>query len=154
MPSHSPSWPTQKTFHVTYHDLDVLNHLNHATYFVFMETLRCEYYLSRVGSLDPKALDIIIAEAACRYLAPAFYQTEILGEVVPALPLGRTSFVLLYRFTSPDRSLTYARGRTVVVTFDYQRSQKEEIPPDLRNQLEKEAIDPQTEGWTGPSLPS
>ncbi|MCI4370162.1 MAG: thioesterase family protein, partial [Thermoplasmata archaeon] len=81
-----PAWPTQRRFTVFYHDLDVLGHLNHAVYFPYMETLRCDYYLQTMGSLDPSRLDIILAEASCRYLAPAFYGTEMIGEVAPASP--------------------------------------------------------------------
>jgi acyl-CoA thioester hydrolase len=115
----STAWPAQRRFTVFYHDLDVLGHLNHAVYFPYMETLRCDYYLRTIGSLDPSQLDIILAEASCRYLAPAFYGTEMIGEVAPAAPLGRTSFSLLYRFRDPsDPSQLYARGRTVVVCYD------------------------------------
>jgi acyl-CoA thioester hydrolase len=143
-----PAWPTQRRFTVFYHDLDVLGHLNHAVYFPYMETLRCDYYLQTMGSLDPSRLDIILAEASCRYLAPAFYGTEMIGEVAPASPLGRTSFSLLYRFRDPnDTAKVYARGRTVVVCYDYATNRKKEIPADRRPKLERDAVDPASEGW-------
>ena len=93
-----------------------------------METLRCDYYLPVLGETDPAKLDIILAEASCRYLAPVRYGMEVLGEVAPARPLGRTSFSLLYRFRDPDGTTVYARGRTVVVCFDYEKDRKKEIP--------------------------
>ncbi len=143
------SWPVHRTFPVTYHDLDVLNHLNHAVYFPWMETLRCDYYLPLLTSIDPHDLDIIVAEAACRYLAPVSYGSEVLGEVAPARPLGRTSFSLLYRFRLVDRpDLVVARGRTVIVCYDYARTSKKEIPPDRRARLERDAVDPGPEGWS------
>ena len=149
-PSSSPPWPVRRTFPIIYHDIDALNHLNHAAYFRFMETLRCDYYLPFLGHSDPTKLDIIIAEATCRYLAPVVYGQKLLGEVVPALPLGRTSFSLLYRFRSAalDDPTLYARGRTVVVMFDYAANRKKEIPGPLRALLEKDGIDPSSEGWT------
>jgi acyl-CoA thioester hydrolase len=147
-PTPTHPWPTQRKFTVFYHDLDVLGHLNHAVYFPYMETLRCDYYLQTLGTLDPSNLDIILAEASCRYLAPAFYGTEMIGEVAPASPLGRTSFSLLYRFRDPNDSKTwYARGRTVVVCFDYTANRKKEIPSERRALLERDAVDPATEGW-------
>jgi acyl-CoA thioester hydrolase len=142
------SWRVRRRFQIPYHDLDVLDHLNHAAYFVYMETLRCDYYLPLIGGpLDPTHLDIIIAEASCRYLAPVAYGAELVGEVAPAAPLGRTSFTLLYRFTSPDTGTVCARGRTVVVCYDYARNSKKEIPPDRRSVMERDAVDPATEGW-------
>ena len=144
----NPPWPARRKFYVPYHDLDVLDHLNHAAYFAYMETLRCDYYLPMVGTpLDPTRLDIIIAEATCRYLAPVPYGSELVGEVAPAAPLGRTSFTLLYRFRLEGTDTMTARGRTVVVCYDYARGRKQEIPPERRAQMEREAVDPSAEGW-------
>lgn len=140
-------WPTRRRFYVPYHDLDVLNHLNHAAYFPYMETLRCDYYLPIVGATDPSRLDIIIAEASCRYLAPVPYGVELDGEVAPARPLGRTSFPLLYRFSIVGTDTVVARGRTVVVSYDYARGTKQELPPTVRARLERDAVDPASEGW-------
>jgi acyl-CoA thioester hydrolase len=141
-------WPGRRRFPVAYHDLDVLNHLNHAAYFPMMETLRCEYYLPLLGTTDPSALDIIVAEATCRYRAPVRFGAELLGEVAPARPLGGTSFTLLYRF-STEGTLT-AQGRTVLVSYDYERASKKPIPPSIRTVLERDAVDPVSEGWVAP----
>ena len=144
-PSHP--WPTTRRFYVPYHDLDVLNHLNHAAYFPYMETLRCDYYLPLLGATDPTKIDIIIAEAACRYVAPVPYGAELVGEVAPARPLGRTSFTLLYRFTLAGTSTVTARGRTVSVVYDYGTGTKKEIPAARRQTMERDAVDPKDEGW-------
>lgn len=147
IPSPTPTpWPVQRRFFVPYHDIDVLNHLNHAAYFVYMETLRCDYYLPFLPSRDPTQLDIIILEATCRYLAPVALGQILLGEVAPARPIGRTSFTLLYRFRDEKGRLT-ARGKTVVVCYDYTSSSKKEIPPKVRAALEAQAVDPTSEGW-------
>ncbi len=147
-PATDRPWPVRRRFYVPYHDLDVLDHLNHAAYFPYMETLRCDYYLPLLGvPLSPKHLDIIIAEAACRYLAPVPYGAELDGEVAPAAPLGRTSFSLLYRFRIVGSDVVAARGRTVVVCYDYAKGTKKEIPPKHRAIMERDAVDPSTEGW-------
>jgi acyl-CoA thioesterase FadM len=112
-----------------------------------METLRCDYYLPLLSSIDPTQIDLIIAEAACRYLAPVPYGAELVGEVAPARPLGRTSFTLLYRFTLAGTSTVTARGRTVSVVYDYSKREKREIPPARRAVLERDAVDPGDEGW-------
>ncbi len=146
-PPAAAPWRVRRRFYVPYHDLDVLNHLNHAAYFPYMETLRCDYYLPLLGPLDPSRLDIIIAEATCRYLAPVGYGAELVGEVAPARPIGRTSFTLLYRFTIAGTSTVAARGRTVVVCYDYAAGAKQPIPSDRRTVLERDAVDPASEGW-------
>ncbi len=142
-----PGWRVHRRFPATYHDIDLLRHLNHAAYFPMMETLRCDYYLPLLGTTDPSKLDIIVAEATCRYLAPVVYGTELEGEVAPSRPLGRTSFTLLYRFTDLAQGTVVARGRTVVVVYDYASETPVPIPPDRRSVLERDAVDPTTEGW-------
>ena len=142
-----PAWPLARRFVVAYHELDVLNHLNHAAYFPMMETLRCAYYLPLLGTPDPSRLDIILAEASCRYLAPVGYAAELVGEVAPARPIGRTSFALLYRFREATTGTRTARGRTVVVVYDYATGTKRPIPDDRRHRLERDAVDPVPEGW-------
>lgn len=112
-----------------------------------METLRCDYYLPVLGVSDPRQLDIILAEATCRYLAPVRYGAELLGEVAPAAPPGRTSFSLLYRFRDASTGAVTARGRTVVVCYDYQQESKREILPHVRTVLERDGVDPKSEGW-------
>jgi acyl-CoA thioesterase FadM len=128
----------------------VLGHVNHAVYFTLMETLRCEYYLKLRGlAPDVRALDIIVAEATCRYLAPAGYDTELIGEIAPVRDgVGRTSFVLLYRFGGSQGPRVYARGRTAIVAYDYERGSKKAVSPELRAALERDAVDPEPEGWT------
>ena len=125
----------------------MLNHLNHAAYFPLMETLRCDYYLPLLGTTDPRRIDVIIAEATCRYLAPVEYGATLLGEVAPARPLGRTSFALLYRFTVDGTATVSARGRTVIVAYDYARGAKRELAAERRTALERDAVDPAAEGW-------
>jgi acyl-CoA thioester hydrolase len=147
LPTPTVPWRVRRDFYVPYHDLDVLNHLNHAAYFPYMETLRCDYYLPLLGPLDPSRLDIIIAEVSCRYLAPVGYGATLVGEVAPARPLGTTSFALLYRFTIAGTSTVAARGRTVVVCYDYAQGTKKPIPTERRTVMERDAVDPATEGW-------
>ncbi len=141
-------WPISRRFSVTYHDIDVLRHLNHAAYLPMMETLRCAYYLDVLGTDDPAQLDIIVAEASCRYLAPVAYGTELFGEVAPVRPLGRSSFTLAYRFRDTTHDRPCALGRTVIVTYDYAQNVKKEIPAARRRRFEADAVDPVSTGWT------
>ncbi|MHB1435116.1 MAG: acyl-CoA thioesterase [Thermoplasmata archaeon] len=150
-PSRNPSvtpFRVQRRFHVPYADIDMLQHLNHAAYFRYMETLRCDYYVPFISSSNnPAELDIIIAEATCRYLAPVQFNSVLIGEVAPARPLGRSSFQLLYRFRRETDGVVTARGRTVVVCYDYAKASKKEIPPERRRLMELDSADPSEEGW-------
>jgi acyl-CoA thioester hydrolase len=144
-------WRVHRRFYVPYHDIDALNHLNHVAYFPMMETLRCDYYLPLLASTDPATLDIIIAEATCRFLAPVLYGSELLGEIAPARPLGKSSFSFLYRFSDAVTGTVTARGRTVVVCYDYTKGSKKPIPDDRRRVIDQDSVDPASEGWPAPA---
>jgi acyl-CoA thioester hydrolase len=150
------AWPSRREFPVEYRYLDVLNHLNHAVYFGFMETLRCDYYLSLGGSVNPADLDIILAEASCQYLSPVRYGATLIGEVAPGLPIGRSSFSLLYRFHESVNQTPTARGRTVQVCYDYSTGQKKEITAARRAVLERDGVplDWQEGGGGVPTAPT
>ncbi len=135
LPPPSPlPWPYTRSFRIEYADVDLLNHLNHAAYFRFMETLRCDYYLRLLGSLDPKHFDIIIAEAACRYLAPVAFDTELQGEVAPAGPLAKPASRCSTVFATPPL--------TGSPPGDVRWSLRTTMEPESRNRSSHESVRP------------
>lgn len=117
---------------VRYADLDAQGHVNHATYFTYMEQARFEYMttlgLWRPGQ-DFLSVGTIVAEATCTYKRPI-----LLGQTVEVAVrtarLGRKSTILEYRLmVSGDEVAT---GQTVQVAYDYVAGQSIPIPADWR----------------------
>jgi acyl-CoA thioester hydrolase len=112
---------------ILYSDIDAQRHLNNVAYCTFMEHARVTY-LREVGLWDGKdfgAVGMILADAQCSYLAPAF-----LGECVTVWVrvshLGTKSFHFEYRLET-ERT-TIATGQTVQVCYDYGRQASIPMP--------------------------
>lgn len=121
---------------VAYVDVDVMDHVNNAMYFTYMETARCHYYLRLTGLKRIRDLDIIVASQRCDYLRGLRYDEEFDLTVWPSR-IGTTSFTLSYVFRSP-RGQIVARGETVIVAFDYAKNAKKPIAPALRKKLQQD----------------
>lgn len=129
---------------VTYRDVDIMDHVNNAAYFTYMETARCHYYMKLRNVTKPKGLDIIVAAQSCQYLRGLVYDEVFDVHVWPSR-IGTTSFTLSYAMRTPDGEIV-ARAETVIVMFDYDANAKKPIDPELRQRLE-------TDLAKGPGVP-
>jgi acyl-CoA thioester hydrolase len=119
-------------------DLDALNHLNNTIYFRLMEECRFQLLLA-AGITIPARQGPILAHASCDFLKAMTYPA--LARVRHTVTrLGRSSIefeLTIERSDEPQR--LYARGRNVLVWFDYEAERSAPWPDDvlvrLRQQL-------------------
>jgi acyl-CoA thioester hydrolase len=137
MPLDQPIFHFSTPIEVRFSDLDAFHHVNNAVYFTYMEQARFQY-LKRVGLFDGtiSSLGIIIAEAACTYLAPIVFDQNIVIRV-RATHLKNSSFVFEYSLDDADSGRVMATGRTVQVCFDYAAGSSMPIPAAWRERLER-----------------
>lgn len=117
-------------------DIDMMDHVNNARYFTYMETARCNYYTALAGIPAIKELDIIVAAQNCQYLRGLRYGEEF-DVVVWPTKVGSTSFTLTYAMRTPVGEVV-ALAETVIVLFDYAKQAKKPISPTLRQRLERD----------------
>ncbi len=109
----------------------------YANYLVWFEVGRVD--LMRALGFDYRALErtgvgIVIAEATCRYLAPAHFDDEITVQTWVE-ELRRTSFVMAYAILN-QAGQRLAEGSTVVVSVTLgERPRPTAIPPAIRQAL-------------------
>jgi acyl-CoA thioester hydrolase len=114
---------------VRYGDIDPQRHVNNARFFTYMEQARVEYFqhLGLWNGRDFDAVGFILAEQSCSYKAPILLGQPI--EVgVRAVRLGEKSFELTYLIRDQETRQELATGRTILVAYDYRRSQSRPIP--------------------------
>lgn len=110
---------------VRFADLDVLQHLNHATYLTYMEQARITYVRDVCGWQGADAqwhtLGMILARAEVDYKLPIAFGDQVLVYVRTSR-LGGKSFDLEYLMTrqrgeaEPEIAAT---AKTVMVAYDY-----------------------------------
>ena len=120
---------------VRFRDCDAMGHVNHAVYLTYFEQGRLTFWREVTGSSSPHTR-VIIARAECDYRSPAHFGDELevrvgIGEI------GRSSFALVYDIVHVVSDRLIASGKTVMVSYDYEKGESTPLPPATRALLEK-----------------
>jgi acyl-CoA thioester hydrolase len=128
-------YPASTKIDVRFRDLDAMGHVNNAVYFTYLEVARF-YLISRIFCIESvQNLPVILGEATCRYLSPA-YLGESLTIGLAISRIGGKSFDVVYQIDGQDGRLV-ASARTTMIMFDYVLSASTPIPDTIRTQLQE-----------------
>lgn len=111
-------------------DLDAYGHVNHATFFTFLETARTIVFKQPFLNLMERGLLLMITKAECTYKKPI----DLTGQVIVSMRVTgvrRTSFTLEYRVHDGEGS-TYAEAKTGMVCFDEKRGKPAALPDEMK----------------------
>lgn len=118
---------------VQFRDIDVVGHLNHATYLQYMETARVEF-LRSIDEMDGFLPRVILASARCEYYRPIINERQVTVAMWVSR-IGNRSWDFDYEVESSSGKL-FASGRTAQVSYDYEKKSTTQITTDLRKKLE------------------
>lgn len=121
---------------VRYNECDQQNAVFNANYLVYFDVAITELWREALGSYNAMAkhgVDLVVAEANVRYLAPARFDNE-LDIRTTVTKLGTTSIITLFEVFKDDTQTTEGRLRHVVV--DLETGAKTSIPDEIRTALE------------------
>jgi acyl-CoA thioester hydrolase len=118
---------------VRYSDVDAMNHVNNATYVIYLETARVALMRERLDFTGTaRDFPFIVARVAVDFRSPIGLADEVtIG--VAVYRVGRTSFTFAYRVEASGRLA--AEAETVQVSYDYAAGRPVPIPDDLRSRL-------------------
>ena len=132
-----PATVIESTLRVRYAETDAEGVVYYANYLIYMEVARVNY-LRNLG-VDRKlwgeqGLGLVIAEALCRYHAPAHFDEEL---VIRAWleSAKRSSTVMRYEVVHKDSGRLLADGHTVQVFVDLRTMKPASIPADVLEKL-------------------
>jgi acyl-CoA thioester hydrolase len=118
-----------------FRDCDLFGHVNNAVYFTYMEEARWAYWRELTGDSPHGRLPgLILARAECDFIRPvlAGERVEIwLGTV----KIGRTSFTMDCEMLD-EAGAAVAKGRAVMVTYDYAAAKPVPVPDWARTRIE------------------
>jgi len=114
-------------FRVPYCDVDMLHHVNHASYIIWAETARCEYFTEVLKEPLDGTNGMILARLQFEYAQALDYREEVaVGCRISRL--GRKSFDFTYEIWSETRQLRAAHGVSSMVAYDYQAQTSIVVP--------------------------
>ncbi len=120
---------------VQFRDIDVMGHVNHATYLQYMETARVELARSLGQVTEGFRSSFILASARCEFKKPITDERRITVTVWVSR-IGDRSWDLDYSIHGPRR-IEYAVGRTTQVAYDYKTRSAVQTSGKLKRELEK-----------------
>jgi len=120
---------------VQFRDIDVMGHVNNATYLQYMETARVELARSLGQVREGSRPSFIIASARVEFKKPIRDEPRITVSVWVSR-IGDRSWDLDYSVLGP-RGVQYAVGRTTQVAYDYKARSTLRISGKLKRELAK-----------------
>src|SRR3989449_6270404 len=120
---------------VQFRDIDVMGHVNNATYLQYMETARVELARSLGQVTRGFHAGFIVASARCEFKKPIRDERRITVSVWVSR-IGDSSWDLDYSIRGP-RKAEYAIGRTTQVAYDYRTRSAVRISGKLKRELAK-----------------
>ena len=125
---------------VQFRDIDVMGHVNNATYLQYMETARVELARKLGQVRGGFRAGFIVASVRCEFKKPIRNERRITVSVWVSR-IGDRSWDLDYSIRGPRRA-EYAIGRTTQVAYDYNTKSAALISGRLKKELAKHAGPP------------
>lgn len=116
-------------------DMDAMGHLNNVVYFRLFEEARVQWFYQFGWATEPSDQAAILAHISCDFTRPMVYPaTAVVRQEV--VRLGRSSVELdLLIECAGEPGVPYAKGRSVIVWYDYQAKQSAPWPGAIREAL-------------------
>jgi acyl-CoA thioester hydrolase len=120
---------------VRFRDIDGMGHVNNAVFFTYFEEGRKAFFQNISAGSDLSIFPFILAHIGCDFLSPIKLDTRLSLEMW-VKEIGTKSFELGYRLVDlADALMTYAKGESVQVCFDYGENKSIAVPAELKQKL-------------------
>ncbi len=121
---------------VAWGEMDAYAHVNNVVYFRYFENARLAYFLELGwgASSRPVGVGPILASTQARFRLPLAYPDTIaIGARIAEIQTDRV--VLRHAIASQSLGKIATEGESVIVIYDYARSQKVPVPEELRRRI-------------------
>lgn len=113
-------------------DMDALGHVNNASYFRYLETIRIDWMHAQGMPLNGTGLGPVIVNAFCNFYRQLVFPGEVWARLYVSDP-GRTTFETWCELSrTDDRQTLYAAGGATVMWVDFAAQKAAPLPPWLR----------------------
>lgn len=120
---------------IRFFDIDAMGHVNNSIYFSYFEMARVHFFSQLIGeNWDWKKNGVLVAHNEIDYILPILFEDKV-EVAVSVLKVGSKSFTLGYNILKGN--VLYAKGNSVMVTYDFKNNITTPIPPAYKGLLEK-----------------
>jgi acyl-CoA thioester hydrolase len=113
-------------------DMDAMGHVNNATYFRYLETIRIDW-LQSIGAMpQPNGHGPVIVNAFCNFYKQLEYPGDVLIKMYASDP-GRTTFETWGTMERADQpGVIYAAGGATTIWVDFPNQKAIDLPDWMR----------------------
>ena len=113
-------------------DMDAMGHVNNTVYFLYLETIRIDFFSSINCVPDPKGQGPVIVIAFCNFYKQLEYPGDVLAKMYVSDPARTTfeSWCTLERADQPG--LVYAAGGATTIWVDFPLQKAVPLPDHIR----------------------
>ena len=113
-------------------DMDAMGHVNNATYFRYLETIRIDW-LQSIGAMpQPNGHGPVIVNAFCNFYKQLEYPGDVLIKMYASDP-GRTTFETWGTMERADQpGVMYAAGGATTIWVDFPNQKAVDLPDWMR----------------------
>ena len=128
VPEALAGFPVCSAFALHWGEMDTFGHMNNVNHIRHLESSRIAYF-EKIDEETIRGSDVgpILASIDCRYRFPVVYP-DTLTTGTRILRLSDDRFVFEHYIYSAAKDDIAAKGHSVVVAYDYKKTQKVEIP--------------------------
>jgi acyl-CoA thioester hydrolase len=131
--------PFKTTITVRCGETDALGHINNTSYFIYMEEARVKFFQHLGFGMDVKDWRFILASTTCDYIAQGFFNDE-LDVTAEVTEIGTKSFCLMHHMINRKTGRLIAKGKAVIVYFDFDKQASEALPDFLKSELSRHQL--------------
>jgi len=128
-----------KDIEVRFSDVDLLGHVNNASYLRYMEEVRMEYMEKfmpdSIIKKDIPEVPFVLGDVYCRFFKPAFFR-QVLRIFTGVTQIGKKSLVMSYSIIEKQSQQQVAEGSSTLVMFDPKTKTTFAISDEIRRQFE------------------
>ncbi|WP_409298993.1 acyl-CoA thioesterase [Peribacillus sp. SCS-26] len=119
---------------VRFCETDALGHINNTSYFIYLEEARIKFFETLGYGMTVDEWSFILASTGCDFQAQGYFN-QVLDIHTMVSRIGTKSFQLQHSISCSETGERIANGMAVIVYFDFQKQQSEEIPGLMREAL-------------------
>ncbi|MBA2176405.1 acyl-CoA thioesterase [Halobacillus locisalis] len=122
---------------VRFCETDLLGHVNNNNYFVYMEDSRIRFF-NETGLVGDD-WNFILASTSCDFLKQVYFN-QMLVIKSHVLKIGNSSFHLEQDMYEKQSGELVAKGKSVIVQFDFHQQKSAPLSEKMRMQLESHQL--------------
>ncbi|WP_462411805.1 acyl-CoA thioesterase [Neobacillus sp. Marseille-QA0830] len=124
---------------VRFGETDALGHINNTSYFIYLEEARIRFIETLGFSLNTNQWNFILASTKCDFISQGYFNQNLLIRTYVS-KIGTKSFDLNHDIICAKTNQKIAKGKAVMVCFDFDKQRSETIPESLRNALKSNLV--------------